>query len=690
MDQKISRNVQCPCGSGRKYKHCCPRVRSATTESRLLPPAPPRLNGGSPTSLATRHAAPRPAITKPTDRRDWQEVQAVLEQPTGDIFVAVMLYSREWLRSRNVRVGGPIPLNIPKYRVRGEGRVRSIQPTTETAEGEGLVVSFTHLREEPEERSLPPVAERTWQQVHVRLEEPDNVHVYLVLLHSSGWLRLRGIKNGGGFPLNLPQQKVQGSGRVALIEPSPMRSDGEGRVMTFVRNKKQPEAQRPEPQVDPLSRPGVRTFFGERLPPVGHDWLPLVLSQAGGLTADLRLIRPTPWMNANWHLLEEIENDHELPAEVAQWRLVHLSVSVQGGQKVHLSLFWRRREVEAYGLTVGEPVLLRLPQDQLSGEGTLTAIEPAPFVPEPGMPQGMISVTGKQGGQCRGTIESMEVGDYVTTYTHEERGDRLPIDNTQGKWVARQRIKLHLDKEDGGHSKIVFLRDAKWVRTEQAVVGGTVYLNMPDMGCVGHARVEAIEPCLVFLRWGNSSIRMVTGTFAHSEGLCGDLKLKGESKPLGVTPLHPIWSEDRQDWVPAGELVPGETVKTVRGTTTVESYAMRDKPEPVFNMEVEGDHVYRVGDQGVLVHNASFKKGCNPCEEVTKHTDETFTDASSRSLKGTWEVAKDTDQVCRVLKVEGWIELGAGNANDAAAAKRNWPSRNWPFRWPGVECTLSA
>lgn len=120
----------------------------------------------------------------------------------------------------------------------------------------------------------------------------------------------------------------------------------------------------------------------------------------------------------------------------------------------------------------------------------------------------------------------------------------------------------------------------------------------------GHGGVSGLE----FLRWGNSSLRMVTGTFTQSEGLCGNLKLKGETMPLGVTPGHPVWSEDRQDWVPVGELVPGETVKTFRGTTTVESYTMRDMPEPVFNLEVEGDHVYRVGDQGVLVHNASCPK----------------------------------------------------------------------------------
>src|SRR5262249_33236093 len=31
----------------------------------------------------------------------------------------------------------------------------------------------------------------------------------------------------------------------------------------------------------------------------------------------------------------------------------------------------------------------------------------------------------------------------------------------------------------------------------------------------------------------------------------------------------------------------------------------RREPEPVYNIEVEGDHCYRVGQQGLLVHNAS-------------------------------------------------------------------------------------
>ena len=37
----------------------------------------------------------------------------------------------------------------------------------------------------------------------------------------------------------------------------------------------------------------------------------------------------------------------------------------------------------------------------------------------------------------------------------------------------------------------------------------------------------------------------------------------------------------------------------------VQSLILQEKQEPVYNIEVEGDHCYRVGQQGLLVHNAS-------------------------------------------------------------------------------------
>jgi hypothetical protein len=165
-------------------------------------------------------------------------------------------------------------------------------------------------------------------------------------------------------------------------------------------------------------------------------------------------------------------------------------------------------------------------------------------------------------------------------------------------------------KRDGGEAAIVLLRDDEWVWSNRAMPGSSVHLDMPEMGATGWAQVLEVEPMLV-IRQRRSG--MVTGTFRHDAALVGELALKGESKPLAGTPSHPVWSVDRQDWIPLGELKQGERVKTRRGTTTVESYTMRGEPEPVYGIEVEGDHCYRVGEQGVLVHNNSA--GCDPCED---------------------------------------------------------------------------
>ena len=122
---------------------------------------------------------------------------------------------------------------------------------------------------------------------------------------------------------------------------------------------------------------------------------------------------------------------------------------------------------------------------------------------------------------------------------------------------------------------------------------------MPEMGVEG----LAIEPCPP-LEEGEG--RLVTGTFRHTSGEVYDLKLASESKPLGVTATHPFWSVDRNAWMSAIDLRIGETLKTLTGTTVVQSRSKREEPETVYNIEVEGDHVYRVGESGVLVHNQSY------------------------------------------------------------------------------------
>ncbi len=172
---------------------------------------------------------------------------------------------------------------------------------------------------------------------------------------------------------------------------------------------------------------------------------------------------------------------------------------------------------------------------------------------------------------------------------------------------------------------------------------------MPEMSAVGLADVIAIEPCPE-IQPGPG--RLCTGTFQHTAGIVLDLKVASESKPIGVTPTHPFWSVSRGDWVAAGDLEIGETLKTLNGTTVVESITRRPDPETVYNIEVEGDHVYRVGESGILVHNASDKGPMDDCEcdDEGKNRKSTITNQN-----GTYTFTFHNKYPCLTTSAEGPI-----------------------------------
>ena len=67
---------------------------------------------------------------------------------------------------------------------------------------------------------------------------------------------------------------------------------------------------------------------------------------------------------------------------------------------------------------------------------------------------------------------------------------------------------------------------------------------------------------------------------------------------------HPYYVEGK-GWVEAGNLHPGDELKTVNGTVIVGRvwFEQLDEPQTTYNFEVEGAHNYFVGENGILVHN---------------------------------------------------------------------------------------
>ncbi len=81
------------------------------------------------------------------------------------------------------------------------------------------------------------------------------------------------------------------------------------------------------------------------------------------------------------------------------------------------------------------------------------------------------------------------------------------------------------------------------------------------------------------------------------------LSADGTVETITGTTIHPVWSVDRQEWVPLAELADGETLQGLDGLAVVLSVSLSRVSQPVYNIEVHGEHVYQVGELGVVVHN---------------------------------------------------------------------------------------
>ena len=78
----------------------------------------------------------------------------------------------------------------------------------------------------------------------------------------------------------------------------------------------------------------------------------------------------------------------------------------------------------------------------------------------------------------------------------------------------------------------------------------------------------------------------------------------GRRESLTGTPGHPIWSEDREDWIATEDLREAETLRGEAGPLEVLAVHTVEQVSEVHNLEVHGEHVFQVGGLGLLVHSA--------------------------------------------------------------------------------------
>ncbi len=103
----------------------------------------------------------------------------------------------------------------------------------------------------------------------------------------------------------------------------------------------------------------------------------------------------------------------------------------------------------------------------------------------------------------------------------------------------------------------------------------------------------------------------VAATFVTPDRQIIDLYLKGDPRPIRVTPGHRFFTLDA-GWVVSEDLVAGEPLVRLDGEpATVDHLDAESALSTVYNFEVEETHTYFVADEAILVHNPLNGTGDN-------------------------------------------------------------------------------
>lgn len=185
-------------------------------------------------------------------------------------------------------------------------------------------------------------------------------------------------------------------------------------------------------------------------------------------------------------------------------------------------------------------------------------------------------------------------------------GDLHATDITPLLWRS---LKLELTQEDGSVALLSMLRPLWWIEITGAKEGGTVWLESEEAGLSGQAKILSLrDDVTIDSRKLGPNAAPVIGTIKHQNAHIIELMINGDQdQKLGVTPSHPLYSADREDWVPAGEFRIGERIKTEGGSVAkVTAILDEGRRETVYNLEIHRAESYYVGEQRMLAHNTGL------------------------------------------------------------------------------------
>ena len=255
-------------------------------------------------------------------------------------------------------------------------------------------------------------------------------------------------------------------------------------------------------------------------------------------------------------------------------------------------------------------------------------------------------------------IEQVPIGARVPTKNPRpwEYDDSLP-DPVQCEW---SKISITLHRNEGGIVDAELIRPRSWMKQHGIRTNLMLPINIPELEVTGLAFVTSIDECPEIAMGDGSVItgRFLTrqvNTIIRAEILGPD----GSIETIEGTPVHPIWSIDRNNWVALGELHEGEILRSSGGSAIIISISMLQTAVAVYNVEVHGEHVYAVGFCGLLVHNASeCFRVVNEAEYVGAHIGKWANNVEDLDWAGYKFVWGNIDEA------ESWLSFLKSNGDD--------------------------
>ncbi|MGF1507935.1 MAG: RHS repeat-associated core domain-containing protein [Myxococcota bacterium] len=253
-------------------------------------------------------------------------------------------------------------------------------------------------------------------------------------------------------------------------------------------------------------------------------------------------------------------------------------------------------------------------------------------------------------------IEEVEVGDRVET---ERGGDTILT--LEEPWYRAEFVLV--DESDSEQVyDIEILRPEGWFEANEVFEpGDEAWLEFDEIGARGFARATGLSSFNLSPTTKEPG-RLVLSTISNANNDVYEVSFVEGGEALRGTGAHPLYSLDRDDWVRVRDLQVGERLQTAEGAVTVEALEKVRGVHRVYNLEVEGDHEYLVGEAGVRAHNTCPDL---PSLDATGKVHGALPDAKDLSRYSREELAGFRDDLQKSVqeRIRKTVELGRDKAH---------------------------